>query len=153
MKGRQERVQASKPGVQSEDGANWLISYSPLFRAECRCISPTTLAAFNESLPNRRVRETHVSVYACPSDFDNDKLADARGRSGRSGIFGIAIYAWIISGRDPDAAMAIVFWIAGTFATYPQSWRGPIHAVGAQNFHPEKITQYPRWNVKHIDGR
>ena len=127
----------NKPGVQSEDGANWLISILP-FLEQTALYKSYDFSAYNESLPNQRIRETHISVYVCPSDFENDKLSVPAAGPAAPGFLELPYMPGsyrAMSGRSDGYR----FLDSGAFATYPQSWRGPIHAVGAQNFHPEKI--------------
>ena len=127
----------ANPGVTTQDGANWLISILP--HLEQRALyAAYDFTAYNEGLPNKRVRETFVGTYACPSDWATDELMVPAAGPAAAGLLEIPYRPGsyrAVSGRSDGFR----YLDTGEFATYPTSWRGAIHAVGAQGFHAESF--------------
>ncbi|HEY4758953.1 MAG TPA: DUF1559 domain-containing protein [Thermoguttaceae bacterium] len=127
----------NRPDVQTKDGANWLIMILPFLEQESLYAS-YDFGAYNEGLPNKRVRETHVGAYACPSDQDNEELMIPASGPAAAGFLELPYMPGsyrAVSGRSDGYR----FLDSSEFATYPQSWRGAIHAVGAMDFKAESF--------------
>jgi prepilin-type processing-associated H-X9-DG protein len=121
-----------RPGVVSEDATNWLISILPDLEQK-PLFDSYDFTAYNEGLPNQRVRETFVPAYVCPSDQNTNQLAvPAAGPAGPGGLavpYMPGSYR-AVSGRSDGYR----FLDSSEFATYPTRWRGAIHTVGAKGF-------------------
>lgn len=124
-----------RPGVESDDGANWLILILPYLEQEA-IYNAYDMTAYNEGLPNQRVRETHIDTYVCPSDPGNDQMAVPAAGPAAVGSLELRYMPGsyrAMSGRSDGYR----FLDSEELTTYPISWRGAIHAVGAKGFHAE----------------
>jgi len=121
----------------SEDAGNWLLAVLPYLEQDA-LFDDYDFSALNEGLPNQRVRETFVAAYACPSDLNADQLAvPGAGPAGP--------HQWNVpympgsyrgvSGRSDGRR----FLDSPEFASYPEPWRGPLHAVGVRGFEAERL--------------
>ncbi len=121
--------------VQSDDGTNWAISILPYIEQKALYDS-YDFGAYNESPPNRQVRETFIGMYACPSDSDTSSLAvPARGPASVSqgNIPYMPGSYRAMSGRSDGYR----YLDSSELTSYPRSWRGPIHAIGVLGFSTE----------------
>jgi prepilin-type N-terminal cleavage/methylation domain-containing protein len=128
----------NRPGVFSEDGANWMISILP-FIEEKSLYESYNFAAYNEGVPNKRVRETYIGIYTCPSDLAADKLAvpaDGPASPDNLNIQYMPGSYRAVSGKSNDGKRYLD---CGETPTYPNSWRGPIHSVGVKGFRAERF--------------
>jgi prepilin-type N-terminal cleavage/methylation domain-containing protein/prepilin-type processing-associated H-X9-DG protein len=125
----------NRPGVQSDDGANWLILILP-YLEQTGLYASYDLSAYNEGIPNKVARETRVNIYVCPSDAENDKLMVPASGPAAMGYLELPYMPGsyrAMSGRSDGYR----FLDSEDLTTYPESWRGAIHAVGAKGFHAE----------------
>jgi prepilin-type processing-associated H-X9-DG protein len=128
----------NRSGVQSDDGANWLILILPNLERSALYESYDA-SAYNEGLPNKRARETFVGTYVCPSDVDNDKLMIPASGPAATGFLELPYMPGsyrAMSGRSDGSR----FLDNEDLTTYPESWRGAIHAVGVKGFHSETFS-------------
>lgn len=123
--------------IVSQDGANWLLSILP-YTEERALFEGYDFGSLNEGVPNRRVRETFVATFACPSDLDaNRPLVPGAGPASAYQMnipYMPGSYRGV-SGRSDG----LRFLDSPEFASYPEHWRGPLHAVGAQGFTAERM--------------
>jgi type II secretory pathway pseudopilin PulG len=127
----------ANPAVRSGDGANWAISILPYLEQRA-LYDAYDFTAYNEGLPNKRLRETFVSSYVCPSDLGTDNLTVPAAGPAACGSLEIPYMPGsyrAVSGRSDGFR----YLDSGEFATYPTSWRGAIHAVGAKGFQTESL--------------
>ena len=121
----------------SEDRANWMLALLPYLENRSlgnRYDAKTT----NEDARNQSVRESIVTSYVCPADFDADRLqipamgpaaADALKIPYRPGSYRA------MAGRSDG----YVFLDGGDFIDFPREYRGPIHVVGIAGFTQERF--------------
>ncbi len=122
--------------LQSDDGANWAIAILPYIEQKALYQS-YDFAAYNESPPNRQVREAFVGMYACPSDSDASSPAVPGGGPASASQGNIPYMPGsyrAMSGRSDGKRYLDS---AEDVATYPKSWRGPIHVIGVLGFSTE----------------
>jgi prepilin-type N-terminal cleavage/methylation domain-containing protein/prepilin-type processing-associated H-X9-DG protein len=124
-------------GYQTDDRANWMIAILPYL--EYRALRQAYVVhAPNEAPANRKVRETFIPEYACPSDQDADKLiVPALGPAAADSLnvpYMPGSYR-AMAGRSDG----LKFLDNGDFISFPKDWRGPIHAVGILGFTAEKF--------------
>ncbi|MGW8258229.1 MAG: DUF1559 family PulG-like putative transporter [Thermoguttaceae bacterium] len=127
----------NRPDVLTKDGANWLILILPYLEQQT-LHEVYDFDAYNESLPNKAVRESLVSVYICPSDADNDKLMVPAAGPAAVGYFEIPYMPGsyrAMSGRSDGKR----FLDSEDCGAYPPPWRGPIHTAGAGGFREERF--------------
>jgi len=123
--------------VESEDATNWLISILPYVEQKA-LYDEYDFEAYNESPPNRRVRETLVSTYVCPSDVGADKLTvpgDGPARADQLNITYMPGSYRAMTGRSNGFR----YLDSGQISNYPRPWRGAIHMIGALGFRTESV--------------
>ncbi len=127
----------SGTGIISEDGANWLLAILPYIEG-IDLFEGYDFTALNEGTPNRRVRETFVAVFSCPSDLEPRRLrvpgAGPAGAHQMNIPYMPGSYRGV-SGRSDG----LRFLDSPEFASFPESWRGPLHAVGVKGFEAERM--------------
>jgi prepilin-type N-terminal cleavage/methylation domain-containing protein len=99
-----------------------------------------------ESLANQKLRETFIGLYHCPSDFPwelaTPESGPAAGATGRGGGEQGALYSTSSyrgnAGRGVPRGGASVTWYLGQGVAPPLDfgWRGPLHAVLAEDTDP-----------------
>jgi len=124
-------------GTPSEDAGNWLLAILPYVEQQS-LFEGYDFEALNEGLPNKRIRETFIATYACPSDLNTAQLAVP-------GAGPASPYQWnvpympgsyrAVSGRSDGRR----FLDSSEFSSYPEQWRGVLHAVGAMGFGAERL--------------
>jgi prepilin-type N-terminal cleavage/methylation domain-containing protein/prepilin-type processing-associated H-X9-DG protein len=125
----------SSSQAQSEDATNWLISILPYMEQKA-LYDRYDFSAYNEGLPNKQVRETLVSEYACPSDLAADELmvpGDGPAAPHAIGVPYMPGSYRAVSGRSEG----LRYLDSGAIASYPDTWRGAIHTVGILGFTTE----------------
>ena len=121
--------------LQSDDGTNWAISILPYIEQKA-LFDCYDFAAYNESPPNRQVREAFVGMFACPSDSDASTLAVPGGGPASASQGNIAYMPGsyrAMSGRSDGRR----FLDSAELTSYPKACAGPIHAVGVLGFTTE----------------
>jgi prepilin-type N-terminal cleavage/methylation domain-containing protein/prepilin-type processing-associated H-X9-DG protein len=125
------------PGYVTDDRANWMISILPYLEHKA-LRQAYVFHAPNEAPANRRVRETFIMEYTCPSDLVTNKLTvPALGPAAADSLnvpYMPGSYR-AMAGRSDGLA----FLDNGDFLDFPSNWRGPIHTVGVLGFTTEKI--------------
>ncbi len=122
---------------QSDDATCWLISILP-FLEQRALYDRYDFSAYNESEPNKAVRETSVAAYVCPSDLATSKvMIPARGPAAEyNGAVPYMPGSYRgVSGRSDGYR----YLDSGAITSYPADWRGPIHTVGVYGFTTESI--------------
>ena len=123
--------------VQTEDASNWLISILP-FMDQKPLFEMYDFEAFNEGVPNKQVRETYVSEYACPSDAATDELMIPASGPAAAGFMAAPYMPGsyrAVSGRSNGRR----YLDSGKISNYPRFWRGAIHMTGALGFTTESF--------------
>jgi len=124
-------------GQDPQTGANWAIVILPYVEQKA-LYEAYDFDRFNEAPQNRRVRETSVPVYVCPSDGNTGELAvPATGPAGAYALnvpFMPGSYR-AVAGRSDGKN----FLDSAEHLHYPRSWFGPLHTVGIRGLQPETI--------------
>jgi prepilin-type N-terminal cleavage/methylation domain-containing protein/prepilin-type processing-associated H-X9-DG protein len=126
-----------RPDVELEDAANWLLAILP-FVEQHVLAEGYDFSAYNEGVPNKRVRETFVGTYVCPSDPDCDELTVPAAGPAAAHALNVPYMPGsyrAVSGRSDGRR----FLDSSQIASYPGQWRGAIHMVGAMGFEPERL--------------
>ena len=87
---------------------------------------------------NRQVRESFVVEYACPSDIAANQLIVPALGPAAAGSLNVSYMPGsyrAMAGRSDG----LIFLDNGTFISFPNEWRGPIHTVGVLGFTAEKF--------------
>ena len=127
----------SGTSIVSQDGANWLLAVLP-YTEERALFEGYDFSALNEGVPNRRVRETCVAMFACPSDLDT--ATPSVPGAGPASEYQMNIPYMPGSYRGVSGrSNGLRFLDSPEFASYPESWRGPLHAAGVKGFEAERM--------------
>ena len=130
---------SQRPGVDSpsEDRANWMILILPYLEQKA-LYEAYDQGACNEAPENRRVRETSVAAYLCPSDVAADELIVPA--FGPASQFGLGVpympgsYRGVAGRSDGHRFLD---WSLDM--SYPRQWRGPLHVAGVLGFAAESL--------------
>jgi len=130
---------SQRPGIDapSEDRANWMILILPYLEQKA-LYEAYDQGAYNEAPENRRVRETSVATYLCPSDVAADELIVPA--FGPASEFGLGVpympgsYRGVAGRSD---GQRFLDWSLDV--SYPRQWRGPLHVVGVLGFTAESL--------------
>jgi len=117
----------SGPCCVARTFSGWMIELLPFLEdVNLRAIYNEKVS--NGNLENTEARETFVSAYHCPSDFEPQLLRPDSGPEAFRGKWMTGSYRGV-SGRSDGTAT----WdLAQELHRVPPEWRGPLHAIGPQ---------------------